>query len=152
VTPTHQGADMKKPVFSFLLASLLSTLVLTLVLVGCGGGDETTITSTGASLAEPAGDTQTAAEAQTIDEALVGVWGSEQGIELEFTSDGVFYLRFKGQEAESPYSVVDGKVSYIDFEPNKQGEHPSLLTEYAVEGDTLVWDSGENQLTFTRQP
>jgi hypothetical protein len=93
-------------------------------------------------------ETSTTAE-QILDEELVGVWTSEQGIELEFTSDGVVFLRYQGQQAESPYSTKEGKISYVDFEPNERGER---VLEYTLDCDKLVWDvGGGGELAFTRK-
>ena len=148
---------MKRLIFPvpFLTAAVL--LIVALVLIGCGGGEETTLTTAPPTTAAPTATTATTTPEstttveQTIDEELVGIWANEQGIELEFTSDGVFTLRYQGQEAESLYSTKNGKASYISFEPNAQGERLPTETEYRMAGDTLVWDSGENELAFTRK-
>jgi len=46
----------------------------------------------------------------------------------------------------------DGRVPYIGFEANKQGERVPTETPYVVDGDTLIWEAGgSRELTLTRK-
>jgi hypothetical protein len=146
----------KKP----LLLAVCAVALLVLALGACGGGSAnettattaaTTTTAPTAAAAPPTSESPTTT-GQTVDEVLLGVWANEQGIELEFMSDGAVVLRYQGVEAESSYSAKDGKISYIDFEPNEQGKFLPTEVAYRVDGDTLFWDiGGGGELTLTRK-
>jgi len=147
---------MKHLMFPILLAAAAVLLIPALVVVGCGDGEETTTAAIPTTAAAPAASTSMSesptTEVQVIDQELVGIWANGQGIELEFTSDGVIFLRYKGAEGESPYSAKDGKISFVDFEPNEEGEFLPAEVEYRVDGDILVWDvGGGGELTLTRR-
>jgi hypothetical protein len=163
--PEEEVCALRKVLFLFLPVALAIILIPGVLLIGCGGGDEATTTTAPPTTPAPAttasvpttasatstSETPTTAE-QTMGDELVGIWTSEQGIELEFTSDGAVFLRYQGQQVESSYSAKEGKVFYIDFEPNKQGERVPVEVEYTVDGDKLVWDvGGGGELTFARK-
>lgn len=143
-----------------VLAALVCAMVAIALAVGaCGAGEESDLATTtagpvptGAGAATgTAGPATTGAETG-IDEALLGVWVSDQGIQLEFTADGVVTLVYEGSQAQSLYSATDGKVSYTDFEPNEEGVLPLVEVPYVIDGDTLLWDvGGGGELTLTRE-
>lgn len=128
-----------------LTVLVYATVALALTIGACGAGDDggAETTTTG-----PATDTSE----RNIDEALLGVWVNEQGIQLEFTADGVVTLTYEGSQAQSIYSAEDGVVSYTDFEPNEAGVLPLVAVQYLIDGDTLLWDvGGRGELTLTRK-
>jgi hypothetical protein len=150
---------------TFVLLPALITLPA-LVFAACGGAESTseptaapTAAPTSAPTAAPTASPSSAPASATvspsagpqIDEALIGVWVSDKGIEVEFTADGFFILRYGGQETRTACTTKAGKAYYVDFEANAQGVKPSMETPYEVAADTLTWSSGASQVVFTRK-
>jgi len=140
-----------------LLACAVALLVSALGACGEGSGGGTTTmvapmtTVAPATAAAPTTSVSPTTAGQTMDEELVGIWANEQGIEVEFTSDGRFILRYQDQEGETACSSKEGIAYYVSIEANAAGERLPKETPYIVDGDTLTWDSGKNQVTFTRK-
>jgi hypothetical protein len=96
--------------------------VLSLVLAGCGGGNDG-------------------------EEALLGVWTDEtETFEFEFKPDGVVLIRAMGEEQEGSYNADDGKLSSADPDTGELNEVP-----YTVEGDTLRLGAEGEEVTLVRK-